>query len=1035
MIKTSLFLQCAAALAGFGRDRAMHVARRQGPDRPARHGTAPGHRWHLIAMGLLLVITCLVNRTAYAQQPDPAANWRSADSTHFRVHYRDTQRLQAEQVARAAERAFRRIAVTFDWRPEGRIELAVMSESGVANGFATPLPANLVGVFLAPPDGELLDNSPWLDLLLTHELVHVIHLDKVRGAPGQLRRIFGRTLYAFPNIFMPLWAIEGLATVHEGAQDGGAPAAAALGRGRLYGPNFEGWLRAQQARGFPTLEALNADGRDLPVSKAYLYGGYFFDFLARRYGAQAIPAYVENYSGNLVPRFQTNPVALTGKTMSVLWQEFLADLDAQLTQRAAGLRAEPEVLGAAISPVRFEISSVVGLPGGRVLAVVDDGVGARELLQFDDQGRPRRLATLGGVDARLDVNAQGQVLLTQADLCRNHYLSHDVYRVDVRSGRLQRLTHCAHLRRATQVGARIIALEVDAGRTRVVSLDLEGRDSRPVYSPAAGHDLVDLAPSAGGQGVLLVERRGGDWRLIELDLLPGAGAAAGKPRLHLSSTAPIRSPRAGAGSAGPEFVLAMNGVDNVWRLAGDRLQRLTHTHTGVLAHSGTQADGRLVTVVMVTDGMRMHRLDNPKALQVLAVTPQRGAPGVGTGWAAAPSPWPGAAPGASPAPPGPNTRAEAAPSRADEDMPALGADRPYRALESMRPRAWTPEIFFDRGLSAYGASFEGADALGWHRYALTMQWETSQREPIGSFEYVWRDRHQWALQRSVNATAWRDLGKGDYDTLAYERRTQAQWVSLLPLQVRLSSRVSAGLGAALDRTERIATSPVSRQTPLDDRLAAVLLDYDTREGNWWSEGPNRGLRITLLHESHRPFKRASNGTAGPGRDGHMTRFDLSSLVPIGRSVLALRHTEARASGLTRPFQLGGAGSQAPQFGYVLNQREVSLRGYRGTETALRGQNMRVSSIEWRTPIADVDWHGMAPPIGLNRLSGTAFVDAGGAWNPGASGPLRVRHGVGVEVLGELRLLYLQQVQLRLGVARGLDAPKGTVGYLSVGRAF
>jgi hypothetical protein len=129
------------------------------------------------------------------------------------------------------------------------------------------------------------------------------------------------------------------------------------------------------------------------------------------------------------------------------------------------------------------------------------------------------------------------------------------------------------------------------------------------------------------------------------------------------------------------------------------------------------------------------------------------------------------------------------------------------------------------------------------------------------------------------------------------------------------------------------------------------------------------------------------------------------------------------------------GNGRAQFGYALNQREVSLRGYRGTETALRGQNMRVSSIEWRTPIADVDWHGMAPPIGLNRLSGTAFVDAGGAWNPGASGPLRVRHGVGVEVLGELRLLYLQQVQLRLGVARGLDAPKGTVGYLSVGRAF
>ena len=1001
----------------------------------------PRRRWQALGLYLLMALASLLSMPAHAQQPDPAAHWRSADSTHFRVHYRDTQRPQAEQVAQVAERAFERIASLFDWRPQRRIELSVISESDLPNGFATPLPGNLIGVFLAPPDGELLDNSPWLDLVLTHELVHIIHLDKVRGSPGQLRRIFGRVPFAFPNFVMPMWAIEGLATVQEGAQDGGAPAAAALGRGRVYGPIFEGWLRAQQARGFPTLEAMNADGRDLPVSKAYLYGGYFFDFLARRYGAQALPAFVDNYSGNLVPRFQTNPVALTGKTMDVLWKEFLADLDAQVTLRAAALRAEPEVLGPALSPVRFDISSVASLPDGRTLAVVDDGVGARELMQFDRQGRARKLATLGGIDARLDVTAQGQILLTQADLCRTRYLSYDVYRVEIGSGQLRRLTRCAHLRRATQVGARIVALEIDAGRTRLVSMPQEGGVARTLYTPADGHDLVDLAPSASGTGVLLVERRGGDWRLLELDLRPGADTLSGTPRLHLTSAAPIHSPRAGAGSAGPEFIVATNGVQNVWRLAGDGLQRLTHAHTGVLAHSGTRGNGDLVTVVIATDGVRMHRLATPGALQNLPVGADRAMPQTGNGWAAAPSPWPHAKvrplPGSSAASPAAAMPAQASDPAAPRAMggTTLGADRPYRALESMLPQSWWPQVYSDRGLNAYGASTFGGDALGFHRYALALQWETSQREPIGSIEYVWRDHHRWSLQRQVNATAWRKLGRDDYDTLAYERRTQAQWVSLLPLHVRLSSRLHAGLGAALDRTERIATAPLSRQTPVDDRMAALLLDYDSREGNWWSEGPNRGVRATLLHESHRPFSSSGDTTTATVRDGHMTRIDVSSLVPIGRSVLALRHTEARASGRTRAFQLGGAGSQPLQLGVALNQREVALRGYRGTETALRGQNMRASSIEWRAPIADIDWHCMAPPVGLNRVSGAAFIDAGGAWDPGASGPTRVRHGVGVEVLGELRLLYLTQLQLRLGVARGLDAPKGTVGYLTLGRAF
>jgi hypothetical protein len=43
--------------------------------------------------------------------------------------------------------------------------------------------------------------------------------------------------------------------------------------------------------------------------------------------------------------------------------------------------------------------------------------------------------------------------------------------------------------------------------------------------------------------------------------------------------------------------------------------------------------------------------------------------------------------------------------------------------------------------------------------------------------------------------------------------------------------------------------------------------------------------------------------------------------------------------------------------------------------------------------------------------------------------------VGVELLGEVKLLYALGLQLRLGVAQGLDAPKDTRGYLTAGRSF
>jgi outer membrane protein assembly factor BamA len=77
---------------------------------------------------------------------------------------------------------------------------------------------------------------------------------------------------------------------------------------------------------------------------------------------------------------------------------------------------------------------------------------------------------------------------------------------------------------------------------------------------------------------------------------------------------------------------------------------------------------------------------------------------------------------------------------------------------------------------------------------------------------------------------------------------------------------------------------------------------------------------------------------------------------------------------------------------------------------------------------------MVPAVGVNRVSAAAFFDIGGAWDVGRR-PVHYQRGAGVEVLSEIKLMYALGLQLRLGVARGLDEPKGTRGYLTVGRAF
>ena len=468
-------------------------------------------------------------------------------------------------------------------------------------------------------------------------------------------------------------------------------------------------------------------------------------------------------------------------------------------------------------------------------------------------------------------------------------------------------------------------------------------------------------------------------------------------RLLLRRSTPLSGLR--HGSAGIEFITAEGGVANVWRLAGSQLQRLTHSLSSVVAHAGTAGDGSLLSVVIAPKGYALHRLAQPVVLQTLAADS-----------AAAP------------------VAIDAAPDAAA----VLGEGRSYSALRALRPRSWLPAIVADHGLTAYGASTTGGDALGWHRYAGLAMWETSQKELVGALEYQFVGSHGLALKRELTAQTWTTSGSKDTVSV-YDRSTKLQWLSLFPFS-RLERRIHLGVGAAGEWSDRVDLAARSTTRRRDERLLAALVDVDMSNGDWFSEGANRGAQGSLLVEGYKPL------AGGDARryDGTVVRADLRGYVGTGllvrRSVLALRFTEARARGRTEPFQLGGASDDLLQLGPTLNSRNLSLRGYRGDEGGLRGANARVATVEWRLPLADIDRHAMVPAVGLNRLSATVFADVGGAWSSG-NGPAHWNRGVGVELLGEVKLLYALGLQLRLGVARALDGPRGTRGYLTAGRSF
>jgi len=914
---------------------------------------------------------------ALAQYVDPSLRWRTLDTEHFSVHFGEHLRSQAQVVGSVAESIHPRITAWLRWKPAARTHVVVLDSLDLSSGLASPLPFNYVQIVLTPPDeGELLQNREWLELVLIHEFTHIAHMDKARDDPLGLRSLFGRMIFLFPNLLEPGWVLEGLAVYSESDP--------AKGYGRLGQSHFEGMMRAEAARGLRSLREVNAEGRGFPLNRDYLYGSYFFAFLAERYGQKAVMDYVEGYSDNLIPfRVDSNPVSVTGKHMDELWDEYHAWLRARFAAKAVPGGNPPDAGGEIIAR-GWSLSSPLLAQDGARWYVLGDGITLPKVVRQAPGGEA---ATIGVVESqtRLAALSGGELLLSKLEVCEDYNLYYDLYRLRARGG-LERVTECGRFRRAAlREDGRIVAIRSVGGIAEVVVLSREGVEERVIYRAAQGEALTGLA--AKGETVAITSLRDERWSLVEI--------SDGKASELLTDSAVKHSPR--FSEAGDEiyFVADYGNVDNVWswRRGARRLARWSEALGGVREISAPVAGAMLVTTIEADgDALRLRRL--PAA-------PLETREAVATSGPAQPAQAP-------------------SPAR-------LEGDRPYSPWSSLMPTWWLPAAYIADGAFALGAQTFGQDALGLHLYALAALYEFTQQQVLGSASYVYNDRHGGFVNRSmtVKTSAVDDNKFTGRDVRAYTIDEAAQWVSLWR-RLSLSRRWYAGGGAALDRSE-LHDLGAGTSVPRDERVLGLVAGVDTRRTQFLSEGPSLGQLLQLFAET-------SNGLHGT-YTGDFYRGDWRGYLPAGPTVFALRLNSAYSQPGAEPIQLGGSFSeQVAGFDLpVLNQRQFPLRGYRSGEPALTGHHSILGSLEWRTPLTEVDRHLMVPPVGLDRISMTLFFEAGSAWNDSAS--QRYFKSGGVELLFEVRAGYLLGLQARAGIARGFEAPGATVGYLQVGRSF
>ncbi len=284
----------------------------------------------------LLLVSILINKIPLfsATMFDPGLEWRSIKTKHFWIHYHQGLEEIAKRFSLLAERVHGRLVADTKWEPYWRTDVILVDNMDLANGFATPVPFSRVQIYLCRPELDSVLNNfyDWLELVFVHEYTHILNIDTIHGLPAVSRYTCGRI--CFPNLFLPIWIIEGNAVYNES-------------RNSIYGRNNSTYtdmvMRIELlSNNFKTIYESSHYPRSWPVGHVpYLYGGLFVEFLEKKYGRNSFAEiFIEN-SDNIIP-FLVNKNArdVYGDSFIPLWEEWKEFIKIKYRHQVSELKAE-----------------------------------------------------------------------------------------------------------------------------------------------------------------------------------------------------------------------------------------------------------------------------------------------------------------------------------------------------------------------------------------------------------------------------------------------------------------------------------------------------------------------------------------------------------------------------------------------------------------------------------------------------------------------------------------------------------------------
>jgi Tol biopolymer transport system component len=1003
-----------------------------------------------VPIACTLLLTFIVPGGAQA----PNEDWRTIRTEHFRVTFPVELETIGRKAADRAEWAWMQLSEHFIEPPDGVIDLLVSDHTDISNGFAQVTPSNRITVFARPPVDALglghLDE--WLELVITHELAHIVHLDEVTNPVGvAARSVFGRVTSDwpfFPELGTPRWVTEGLATWYESRL---------TEAGRVRGTFHEMQIRTAVLEGrFEDIGQASGESPLWPAgNRSYAYGSLFFDFLLDRYGEDRMAAFVEAIAGQWVPyRIDAAGRSAFGVSLTHEWRAWeeglratLADLDQRLGQN--GPVTEPERLTTGARWGLYPEAS----PDGRWIAHAQaDGRSDTQLLLRDpESGAVRSLGRTNGVST-FAWTPDGHLLVSQYELDGPYRSYGDLWVFDVDGGQ-RRLTRQARLSQPG-VARRVpfaVAVQEGGGTNAVVRVDLEsGAVSTLVEADPEVHWAFPR-PSPDGRWVAATRwEPGANHDVVILDARTGAVVSRVTSDRALDM-APAWSP---------------DGTFLVW----------TSDRSGILNTLGAEVDpatGRAGTPRALTNvrtGVSYPSVD--PAGRWLYVSGYHV-----DGWDVERVPFA----------PGDGTTAAPAVARFDvREAPRVRglAEEPmeqYSAGATLGPRYWeisSSEPLVNPGGTiggallprrellgfGIGAQTSGIDLVGRHSWSAVARVRTTRAAFEGQASYSFRGLGNPILSL-LASQSYSDGGQqvagSNPDTLIILRRNRSldAAVTVLAPTWRHDLTLTVGGGMLWEQRDLLdeglrpargytLSRPARRLTTVSGSV-----NFNSSRSHAFQMGTARGMNAVVLGRVGYDLSLPDSliGRTGADRSFGEVLGRLRGGIPLwgggfARHTLALQASGGAASGPGAgplQYRVGGASGRPEEVtGLELFGGTSLFFPVRGYETSSRfGRYAWTASGEYRFPLLLVNRGLRAWPVHLDRALGAVFFDAGNAWGPdlspgGFQNPLRqALASVGAEVTTQFLALYDIQLLVRVGVALPLVDGNGARAYVRAGLPY